>query len=94
MIFHGVWEAIDPIYRLGVALLDLDEPWRVVGQHPGFILTPTEDYERVGEVNNCVFSNGAILEPDGEIKVYFGAADTVIALATGQIDELVEACLK
>jgi beta-1,4-mannooligosaccharide/beta-1,4-mannosyl-N-acetylglucosamine phosphorylase len=94
MIFHGVWEAIDPVYRLGVALLDREEPWRVIGQCPDFIMTPTADCERIGEVNNCIFANGAIVESDGSVKVYYGAADTCIGLATGSVEELCEACLR
>jgi predicted GH43/DUF377 family glycosyl hydrolase len=93
LIIHGVWIAIAPIYRLGVMLLDLEEPWRVIGQCPNAILTPTEPYERIGEVNNCVFSNGAIVEPDGTVKVYYGAADTCIGLATAKLEELIEACV-
>jgi len=92
LIFHGVWESIAPVYRLGVALLDLKEPWRVIGQCPEFIFTPTEEWERVGEVNNCVFCNGAVVDPDGTIRVYYGAADTCIALATGSVKALIEAC--
>lgn len=92
LIIHGVWLATNYVYRLGVVLLDLDEPWKVVGQCPEFILTPREPYERSGEVPNCVFANGAILEPNGEIKVYYGAADTCIGLATGRLDELIAAC--
>ncbi len=92
LIIHGVWLACNYVYRLGVVLLDLEDPCRVVGQCPEFILTPREDYERCGEVPNCVFANGAILEPDGELKVYYGAADTCIGLATGRVDELIAAC--
>lgn len=92
LIFHGVWEAIGPVYRLGVMLLDLGEPHRIIGQCPEFILTPREPYERVGDVPNCVFSNGAIVEPTGEVKVYYGAADTCIGLATARLDDLVAAC--
>jgi predicted GH43/DUF377 family glycosyl hydrolase len=44
-------------------------------------------------VNNCVFSNGAIVEPDGTVKVYYGAADTCIGLATAKLEELIEACV-
>ena len=93
-IFHGVWLAVNYVYRLGVVLLDLEDPSKVVGQCPEFILTPREDYERTGETINCVFSNGAIVEPNGEVKVYYGAADSCIGLATTTIDELVEACLR
>ena len=73
-------------------LLDLDEPDKIIGQCLEFILTPREPYERIGEVPNCVFSNGAILEPNGEIKVYYGAADTCICVATGHLDDLITAC--
>lgn len=93
VIIHGVWIAIAPVYRLGVILLDLEEPWRVVGQCPHAILTPTEGYERVGEVNNCVFSNGAVVDPDGTVRVYYGAADTCIGLATAPLDDLLAACV-
>jgi len=92
LIIHGVWLACNYVYRLGVVLLDLEDPRRVIGQCPEFILTPREDYERCGEVPNCVFANGAILEPDGELKVYYGAADTCVGLATGHVDELIAAC--
>jgi beta-1,4-mannooligosaccharide/beta-1,4-mannosyl-N-acetylglucosamine phosphorylase len=94
MIFHGVWQAIGPVYRIGMALLDLEEPSRVVAQYPNFILTPREDYERIGEVNNCVFCNGLVVEDNGDIKLYYGAADTCIGLAYGKLDELVAACME
>ena len=94
LIIHGVWFACNFVYRLGVVLLDLEDPAVVIGQCPEFILTPREPYERCGEVPNVVFSNGAIPEPDGTIKVYYGAADTCIGLATGKVDELLEACLE
>ncbi len=92
-IIHGVWLACNYVYRIGVILLDLEQPWRVVGQCPYFILTPREDYERTGETINCVFSNGAVIEPNGEVRVYYGAADTCIGLATARLDDLVAACL-
>ncbi len=94
LIIHGVWLAVNYVYRLGVVLLDYEKPSEVIGQCPEFILTPREDYERTGDTMNCVFSNGAILEPDRELKVYYGASDTCICLATAHIDELIDACLK
>ena len=93
LIIHGVWYALNYVYRLGVVLLDLEDPSRVIGQCPDFILTPREYYERVGEVPNCVFSNGAIVEPDGEVKIYYGAADTCIGLATSRLNDLIQVCL-
>lgn len=94
LIIHGVWFACNFVYRLGVMMLDLDDPSKIIGQCPEFILTPREYYERVGEVPNVVFSNGAIVEPNGEVKVYYGGADTCICLATAQLDDLIEACLQ
>ncbi len=93
MIFHGVCEWGD-IYSLGCALLDLKNPAKVIGIANGYILTPEEHYERVGQVSNVVFSTGAIVdEKTGELKLYYGAADTCIGLATASLNELVEACL-
>jgi predicted GH43/DUF377 family glycosyl hydrolase len=94
LIIHGVWYAINYVYRLGVILLDHDDPSVVRGQCTEFILTPREYYERVGEVPNCVFSNGAIPEPDGTVKIYYGAADTCIGLATAKMSDLIEACVE
>ena len=93
-IYHGVkMTGGGPIYRLGVAILDLDDPSKVLHRADIPILTPREDYERVGDINNVVFASGAILEPDGEIKVYYGAADTCICVATAHLDELIERCI-
>jgi predicted GH43/DUF377 family glycosyl hydrolase len=93
VIIHGVWLAVNYVYRLGVVLLDLEKPWKVIGQCPEFILTPREPYERVGDTMDCVFSNGAIVESDGSIKVYYGAADSCIALAEGNVEDLLRACV-
>lgn len=92
-VIHGVWLACNYVYKLGALLLDLEHPARVIGQCRDFILTPREPYERMGETINVVFSNGAILEPDGELKVYYGAADTCIGLATCRAKDLIDACL-
>lgn len=92
-IIHGVWLACNYVYRLGVVLLDIDKPWKVIGQCPEFILTPRENFERSGETIDCVFCNGAIPENDGTIKIYYGAADTCICLAIGRIKDLIDACL-
>lgn len=93
-IYHGVkMTSGGPIYRLGVALLDLEDPSIVVSRAVVPILTPREDYERIGDIPNVVFASGAILEDNGELKVYYGAADTSICVATAQFDELLERCL-
>jgi predicted GH43/DUF377 family glycosyl hydrolase len=83
-----------PIYRLGVALFDLKDPAVLIGRSREPILSPTEYYERVGDVPNVVFTTGAILEKNGEVKIYYGACDTSICLATAHIDDLVSLCKK
>ena len=97
MIFHGVceWGGSVGIYSLSCALLDLENPARVIGRAPGYILTPEEPYERVGQVPNVVFSTGAIVDEDtGELKLYYAGADTCICLATVPLSELISVCLQ
>jgi predicted GH43/DUF377 family glycosyl hydrolase len=94
-IYHGVRStAAGLLYRLGAVLLDLEEPWRVVGRASEAVLSPValEDFQ--GNVGNVVFTCGAILEDDGELKVYYGAADQVMCLATAPVDEVIALCLK
>ena len=89
LIYHGVKKtSAGPIYRLGVALLDIENPAKLIGRSEEPILSPTEYYERVGEVPNVVFTCGAILEKEGEIKIYYGAADTSICIVTAHVDDL------
>lgn len=94
-IYHGVRStAAGLLYRLGAALLDLEEPWRVVGRAAGAILSPVAPEDFLGNVGNVVFSCGAILEDDGELKVYYGAADQVMCLATAPVDDVIALCLE
>ena len=93
VIVHGVRRtAQGGIYRLGVLLLDREDPSRVLARSRGSILAPREPYERMGDVPNVVFSCGALLEADGEVRIYYGAADTVMCLATARREDLIEAC--
>jgi len=84
LIYHGVDKKL--WYRLGAALLDLDDPTRVIARQPEWILQPEADWEIVGDVNNVVFTCGAVLL-DRELWVYYGAADTVIGLAKGNLND-------
>ncbi|MFC3799705.1 glycoside hydrolase family 130 protein [Cohnella sp. GCM10012308] len=82
-------------YTAGIMLLDLDDPSRIVGMCRRPLLVPEAPYETDGGYrNHVVFPGGMILEPDGEVKIYYGAADTVECLATAHVDELVKACLE
>ena len=94
-IYHGVrMTASGPVYRIGTVMLDLANPTKVVGRCLAPVLSPREEYERVGDVGNVVFACGAVVEPDGEVKVYYGAADTSICVATATLDELIESCFE
>ncbi len=95
-IFHGMLTyAGGGRYSLGALLLDLDEPWKIIGETKGWILTPDAPYEFMGNCQNCIFACGAIgdLEKD-TIKVYYGAADTCIGLAEGRLSELIDVMKK
>ncbi len=92
-IYHGVKNtSAGPIYRMGAALLDLDNPAKVLCRSAVPILTPREYYERVGDVGNVVFSCGAIMEDGGKIKIYYGAADTCICLGFADVEMLIDRC--
>lgn len=91
-IYHGVRQtASGCIYRLGLALFDLKNPERCLRRSTEWIFGPEAAYERHGDVNNVVFPCGYTLAPDGDkIRLYYGAADTCIALATGSLRQLLE----
>lgn len=89
MLYHGVRSSI---YKLGVVLLDLEKPWLVIGKSKGPIISPDYDYERIGDVNNVIFSNGWILEDNGDVKIYYSGADLNICLAETKIEYLLSLC--
>jgi predicted GH43/DUF377 family glycosyl hydrolase len=93
-IYHGVRESGgSPMYQLGCILMDLEDPSKVIarGRYP--ILYPKETHELTGFIPNVVFTAGAILEEKtGELKLYYGACDQCICLATAKLDDIIEAC--
>ncbi len=94
-IYHGVFPTMDgSVYRLGVALHDLNDPSKIIAVGDEWILQPEEIYEITGYVHNVVFSCGAVAEDDGSVKIYWGGADKVMCVGTARIDELVDHCLK
>ncbi|MBI2417602.1 MAG: glycoside hydrolase family 130 protein [Ignavibacteriales bacterium] len=93
VLYHGVRGfGVSTLYKIGCTLLDINEPWKVIGKTKEPVLTPEMDYERTGDVNNVVFANGWVAESDGTVKVYYSGADTNICLATTTIDELIASC--
>jgi len=91
LIYHGVDE--NEVYRAGAALLDLKEPWKVIARLPEPILEPEKHYEKVGDVPNVVFPEGAVLIGD-ELIVFYGAADKYCCAASINIDELLNEMLR
>lgn len=80
-------------YSVGIMLLDLDDPSRVTGMSLSPLMAPEAAYETSGGFrNHVIFPGGMILEEDGEVKIYYGAADTYTCLATAHVDDLVKLC--
>lgn len=92
-IYHGVFETMSGVvYRLGVALHDLNDPSIILGVSDEWVLQPEDPWEISGYVPNVVFTCGAIPERDGTVKIYWGGADSVMCAGTAKIDELVALC--
>lgn len=93
-IYHGVFKTMDgAVYRLGVALHDLADPARLLGVSASWILQPEDPWEITGYVHNVVFCCGAVPEPDGTVKIYWGGADSVMCVGEASIADLVALCL-
>jgi beta-1,4-mannooligosaccharide/beta-1,4-mannosyl-N-acetylglucosamine phosphorylase len=96
LVYHGVLTSCNGfVYAAGVALLDRDEPWQVIARAEPFVLAPKADYERSGDVSNVVFPCAMLCDArTGRLAIYYGAADTVTALAFSTVDELVRFALE
>jgi predicted GH43/DUF377 family glycosyl hydrolase len=94
VVLHGVMSSCNGYrYSLTAMLLDLNDPRKVINKMNSWILTPDTEYELNGRVPNVVFTTGAIADHEkDQIRVYYGAADTCIGLATGSLSELINAC--
>ena len=85
LVYHGVLTSCNGfVYSMGVALLDLNEPWRVIARGRDYLLSPQVPYEQVGDVPNVAFPCAALVDGD-RISIYYGAADTVTCLAHGYV---------
>ena len=90
LCYHGVHEtAAGPIYRVGLALLDIDDPRTILRRTDEWVLAPTAPYERSGDVNKVVFPTGWVLDPETQqLSIYYGAGDSAIALVTADLGEV------
>jgi predicted GH43/DUF377 family glycosyl hydrolase len=92
LCYHGVRvTASGSIYRLGLALLDRDDPTKVLARGNEWVFGPDEDYERGGDVADVVFPCGWVLRDDGDtLHLYYGAADTVVCVAEASLAQLLD----
>jgi predicted GH43/DUF377 family glycosyl hydrolase len=92
VIYHGVkHNAAGHIYRLGLALFDLNEPEYCLKRGREWVFGPQEPYEQHGDVGKVVFPCGTTLAPDGDtLRIYYGAADTSIAMATASVQAMLQ----
>jgi predicted GH43/DUF377 family glycosyl hydrolase len=95
LVYHGVKETVaGEIYRIGLALIDLNEPTRVLRRLSDWVLAPLAPYERTGDVPNVVFPCGLLHDvATGRVRVYYGAADSSICVASARLDDLLDAVL-
>jgi beta-1,4-mannooligosaccharide/beta-1,4-mannosyl-N-acetylglucosamine phosphorylase len=93
LLYHGVLTSCNGfVYSMGAAILDLDQPWKVVARSRDYLLSPQVPYEQVGDVPNVVFPCAALVDvPADRITVYYGGADTVTCMAHGRLSEVLEA---
>ncbi|MBU1084242.1 MAG: glycoside hydrolase family 130 protein [Candidatus Omnitrophota bacterium] len=90
LIYHGVWTSCNGyIYYAGGAILDKDRPWKVLYRTRDYLLAPTEQYERVGDVPNVVFPSSAVINKD-MLRLYYGCADTCISIAEAKVTDIID----
>ena len=92
LLYHGVLTSCNGfVYSMGAALLDLAEPWKVIGRGRDYLLSPQVAYEQVGDVQNVVFPCAALVDRAADrVAIYYGGADTVTCLAFAHLSELVD----
>lgn len=89
-IAHGVRNTAAGLrYVIYVFVTDLNEPWKVIAEPGGFLIAP-RGWERVGDVSNVVFTNGAIARENGDVYIYYAASDTRLHVATTTIERLLD----
>lgn len=105
-LFHSVWKdsqnkliGWEPYgwykkYVVGAMLLDIDQPWKVIAMSPEPVMVPQEQYpyEIDGFRGSVIFPCGIVEEDERKVRIYYGASDTVVAMATCEIDKLLDAC--
>ena len=91
LFYHGVCNTHrGAIYRLGIALLDIEAPWRVLRRSNEWLLEPRELYECVGDIGGVIFPTGVTIDKDAnKINLYYGAADDSVAVAVANLTDII-----
>ena len=92
LFYHGVRAtSAGAIYRVGLALLDLNTPWKVLRRSDEWVLGPSAPYERIGDVSDVVFPSGAVVHKEtDQLNLYYGAADSTVAVATAKLSDCID----
>lgn len=92
LIYHGVLRSCNGyVYSFGAALLDLEQPWKVLARSGEYLINPREIYETSGDVPNVTFPCAALVDPPtGRLAVYYGCADTVTGLAFSRVQDVID----
>ncbi|MFC1739571.1 glycosidase [Planctomycetota bacterium] len=92
IFYHGVrMTTAGALYRMGLALLDIEEPWCVLRRSDEWVLGPKASYERVGDVNGVVFPTGITVQKElDRVNLYYGAADCSVAIATAALSNITD----
>lgn len=94
LIYYGEKDtSAGPLVRLGAAILNRDDPSCVLARSNIPILAPRKKYERIGDVGNVIFSCGALLENESQLRIYYGASDSCICLGVCALDDIIRVCL-
>jgi predicted GH43/DUF377 family glycosyl hydrolase len=93
--YYGVKDtSAGPLYRIGAAILAKDNPAQVMGRTNIPILSPRQEYERIGDINNMVFSCGALIENNEDLRFYYGAANSCLCAGQAKVKDIVSLCLE
>jgi beta-1,4-mannooligosaccharide/beta-1,4-mannosyl-N-acetylglucosamine phosphorylase len=92
VIYHGVLTSCNGfVYSMSAMLTDLDRPWKIIARAEPYLLSPQTLYECVGDVPNVAFPCAALVDAaSNRMAIYYGAADTVVAMAFSRVDEMVQ----
>jgi len=94
LIYYGVKKtSAGPLFRLGVAMLDSNDPTKLIGRANIPILSPREDYERIGDQSNIVYCTGAFIQNENELQIVYNSASSCICMGSTTIHEIIDTCV-